>query len=124
MKMPVRWRAMGLVVLVAACFGPGCAAPSGAGVYKNAAVAADHATASEAGAEILRAGGNAGDAAVATSFTLSVVRPESCGIGGGGFMVIRFSEEGAAALGKLGKAPASREIALNYREMCPGAVGP
>ena len=124
MKTMRRRRVAGLCVLVAACFGSGCAAPSGAGLFKSAAVAADHATASEAGAEILRAGGNAVDAAVATSFTLSVVRPESCGIGGGGFMVIRFSEEGAGALGKLGRAPASREIALNYREMCPGVVGP
>ena len=76
-------------------------------VYNHAAVAADHVVASQAGAEMLRKGGNAVDAAVATSFTLSVVRPMSCGIGGGGFMVIYTPGSGE----QPGVA-----IALNYRE--------
>lgn len=83
-------------------------------VFFAAAVAADQPLASEAGAEILRAGGNAVDAAVATSFALSVVRPYSCGIGGGGFMVVHLTEESAA--------PGS--YALNYREMSPRLVTP
>lgn len=82
--------------------------------YTRYAVAADHPLASEAGAEMLAKGGNAVDAAVAASFTLSVVRPFSCGIGGGGFM----------ALSLPGKKDGERiELALNYREVAPSGAG-
>ena len=87
-------------------------------VYEHAAVAADHVLASQAGVEMLRRGGNAVDAAVAASFCLSVVRPFSCGIGGGGFMVIYRPRDDAVG----GGGP--RAVAINFRETAPAAVGP
>ncbi len=78
--------------------------------FARGAVAADHAVASSAGAQMLARGGNAVDAAVAASFTLSVVRPYSCGIGGGGFMVIHLPDD-----------PTHGQVhtAINYRETSP-----
>lgn len=77
------------------------------GVYARGAVAADQPVASMAGARMLAMGGNAVDAAVAASFTLSVVRPYSCGIGGGGFMVIHLPDDPEHGL---------VHTAINYRE--------
>ncbi|MEX1042898.1 MAG: gamma-glutamyltransferase [Pirellulaceae bacterium] len=78
-------------------------------VFQHGVVAADHSLAAEAGLEILKAGGNTVDAAVATSFTLSVTRPYSCGLGGGGFMVIWDAER-------------KHSVAIDYRERAPGAA--
>ena len=66
--------------------------------------------ASEIGTEVLRAGGNAVDAAIATGFALAVTHPTAGNIGGGGFMVIRF--------------PDGRTTALDFREKAPLAAHP
>lgn len=112
-------------VVVLGLLALGCPACGGSGhaPYRHAVVAADHAIASRAGAEVMKAGGNAIDAAVATSFTLSVVRPYSCGMGGGGFMVIRLSDAGARQQRALGRDVAG-EVAINYREIAPAAITP
>ncbi len=60
---------------------------------KDGMVAASHELASEAGRLALKNGGNAIDAAVATSFAISVVRPQSTGIGGGGFLLYHQAKD-------------------------------
>jgi gamma-glutamyltranspeptidase/glutathione hydrolase len=63
------------------------------------------AIASEVGNQVLRAGGNAVDAAIATGFALAVTYPTAGNIGGGGFMVIRFPDGRATAIDFREKAP-------------------
>ena len=65
-----------------------------------------HELASEAGVEMMKAGGNAIDAAVATGFALAVVYPGAGNIGGGGFMLIRLSD--------------AKTHFLDFREKAPG----
>jgi gamma-glutamyltranspeptidase/glutathione hydrolase len=65
--------------------------------------------ASKIGAEILAAGGNAIDAAVATGFALAVTFPQAGNIGGGGFMLINLAD-------------GNKTVALDYREIAPKAA--
>jgi gamma-glutamyltranspeptidase/glutathione hydrolase len=61
--------------------------------------------ASAAGVEILRAGGNAVDAAIAVQFALTVTHPQAGNIGGGGFMIVRLVDDTRAALDFRERAP-------------------
>ena len=73
---------------------------------KQGMVVSAHSAASEAGLKMLQQGGNAIDAAVATTLAISVVEPFSAGIGGGGFLLLRD--------GKTGEIKA-----LDFRERAP-----
>jgi gamma-glutamyltranspeptidase/glutathione hydrolase len=95
--------------LAALCLSTALAARADAAEGANVMIASEHALASEAGLRVSREGGNAVDAAVATALAVGVVNPSSCGIGGGGFMLI-FDR----ASGKV--------HALDYRETAPAAA--
>jgi gamma-glutamyltranspeptidase/glutathione hydrolase len=73
------------------------------------AVAAEHIEASRAGVEVLDAGGNAVDAAVAALLAIGVVNPSSSGLGGGGFMVVFDAEDGTAST-------------IDFRETAPSSA--
>ncbi|MFN4143502.1 gamma-glutamyltransferase [Aestuariivirga sp.] len=73
--------------------------------YQNAMVVTSQRLASEIGAEILRGGGNAVDAAVAVGYALAVVNPCCGNIGGGGFATVHLAD--------------GRDIFLNFRERAP-----
>lgn len=103
---PGRWWRPAIALLLLAAGTAGAAEGPGAG-----AVASAHPLATEAGLEILAAGGNAFDAAVAVSATLAVVEPAGSGFGGGGFWLLHRAEDG-------------REVMIDGRERAPLAAGP
>lgn len=72
---------------------------------KNGMVASANVYASQAGLAVLEAGGNAIDAAIAVSYALGVVEPQSSGIGGGGFMLIHTAE--------------GEDMFIDFREVAP-----
>ncbi len=77
-------------------------------VGQNGMVVSSHQLASEIGIEILKKGGNAIDAAIATGFALSVVHPGAGNLGGGGFMVIRLADGSVTT--------------IDFREVAPSAA--
>jgi gamma-glutamyltranspeptidase/glutathione hydrolase len=76
---------------------------------KNGMVASQEKRATRVGVEILKAGGNAVDAAVAVGFALAVTHPQAGNIGGGGFMLMHL-------------AARNETIAIDYRETAPAAM--
>ncbi|MDG1276150.1 MAG: gamma-glutamyltransferase [Algoriphagus sp.] len=72
---------------------------------QNGMVVSDHYLASEVGVAIMKKGGNAIDATVATAFALAVTHPEAGNIGGGGFIVLMKSDGGVTTFDFREKAP-------------------
>jgi gamma-glutamyltranspeptidase/glutathione hydrolase len=95
---------------IPAAFPRGWSYPAGAHATfaPHAMVASNNALAAGVGSEVMKQGGNAIDAAVATGFALAVTFPEAGNLGGGGYMVIRMSD--------------GRVAALDYREVAPLAA--
>ena len=76
------------------------------GTYRHAAVATDAVECSKIGVEILKKGGTAVDAGIASLFCVGVMNPQSAGIGGGGFMVYYSAASGES-------------VVIDFREKAP-----
>ena len=83
------------------------ASPTPVGAEHGMVVSA-HRLASKAGIDVLKAGGNAIDAAITVGYALAVTFPEAGNLGGGGFMTIRFHD--------------GRTAFIDFREAAPGAA--
>ena len=97
------------VVALALVFSTGAAIAQANGKPAHAAIASAHNLATDAGFEVLAEGGNAFDAAVAVAAALSVLEPQSSGIGGGGLFLLRRAADG-------------KETMIDARETAPAAV--
>ena len=113
MRSPHRWRAVTLwTFALSLALLPVHARAQTAEPVRAASgmVVSQNWLASEVGRDVLAAGGNAIDAAIATGFALAVVHPAAGNIGGGGFMVVRF--------------PNGQTTAIDFREKAPLASFP
>jgi gamma-glutamyltranspeptidase/glutathione hydrolase len=119
MVFPMSWRPHCIVLaLVCSLVSPASArdayVPQAAGSIhavpaERGLVVAQEKIAARIGADILRQGGNAVDAAVATGFAMAVTYPRAGNIGGGGFMVIHLASR-------------NEDVAIDYRETAPAAM--
>ena len=118
----VRHRIFAAIVLIVACCLPAGAQEQHRSLYTPPTADAIHAVVAEhgmvvaqekiaarIGADVLRRGGNAVDAAVATGFAMAVTYPRAGNIGGGGFMVIHSRDR-------------NEDVAIDYRETAPAAT--
>jgi len=123
-------QASGIPARIPATFPRTWAYPAGsrATFAPRAMVASNNRLAAEVGAAIMKQGGNAIDAAVATGFALAVTFPEAGNLGGGGYMVIRLADGRVAALDYRETAPlaATRDmyVGANGKLTGEGTIGP
>ena len=110
----MRFRHKSLILLLIAALMPFCL-PAAVGSTdpvhaQHGMVVSVHELASRAGVEMMQAGGNAVDAAVATGFALAVVHSPAGNLGGGGFMLIRMADGKTHFLDYREKAPAAAKV--------------
>jgi gamma-glutamyltranspeptidase/glutathione hydrolase len=121
------WRLGLAACLLAVGFPLSAAAPAPAGRPADGdtpagAVASGHRLATAAGLAVLREGGNAVDAAVATALALAVVYPEAGNLGGGGFAVVKVRGQGPLDERLRAKGLHGNLGALDFRETAPAAA--
>ena len=121
----MRFKCNRLVVLLLA--GLALATPGRASIQPvhaaRAIVVSVHELGSAAGVEVMKAGGNAIDAAVATGFALAVVYPQAGNLGGGGFMLIRMTDGRTHFVDYREKAPAAATANM-YLDAQGNVIGP